>query len=353
MRTLVVNGRFLTQRITGVQRYAREMLGALAPLAAGRWRIVLAVPAGSLEPPAPAADVVQDDSRLTGHAWEQLRLPWLFRRLKGDLLWSPCNTGPAAVGAQAVTIHDAAVFAGPGWFSPAFGAYYRALHRLLGRRCRRVLTDSAFSRDELARFHVAPAAKLRVVPAGTALRAPADRPVPGAPYLFMLGSRDPRKNAAALLDAWRLMPEDLRRGRELVIAGGGARSFSDERAGPVPPGVRFLGRVDDEELPGLYAGAEALVAPSIYEGFGLPPLEAMAVGTPVLASDIPPHREVCGEAAAYFDPRDARGMADALTAFFFNPERRGEMAEMGRRRAALFSWGAAARSLLGVLEEAA
>jgi glycosyltransferase involved in cell wall biosynthesis len=353
VKTVLVNGRFLTQRVTGVQRFARELLFALSRRGGNDFRFVVAAPRGELVQPLPAVEVRQDDFFIKGHAWEQARLPLLFKKSGADLLWSPCNTGPAAVSRQVVTIHDAAVFAGPQWFSPAFGGSYRALHRVLGRRCRMVMTDSVFSRRELAKYGVAPEEKIRVVPGGVTLPPPGLKAAaPKGSYLLALSSRDPRKDVKTLLEAWALLPSELKAGRSLIVAGSGGASFAEESLGAVPAGVKFPGYVPDEELPALYAGAEAFVVCSLYEGFALPALEAMAAGAPVVASDIPTHREVCGEAAHYFPAGDAQALAERIEAFFYNPDLRADLTRAGRRRAAGLSWDAAAEDLLSSLEEA-
>jgi len=344
MKTVVVNGRFLTKRITGVQRFARGLLDALAQRPPAGIRVVVAAPPGPLVAPVPPLEIVQDVFPLHGHLWEQLRLPFLFRRLGGDLLWSPCNTGPLAVRRQAVTIHDAAVFAGPEWFSPVFRTAYRFLFRSLGRRCRLILTDSEFSRGELALHGVADESKIRVVPGGVLPSAGKTPPGPG--YVLTLGSRDPRKNVVTLLEGWKRVPSAAKGGRTLLVAGGGAAAFARERFSEVPEGVRFAGYVADADLPGLYAGGNLFVSPSLYEGFGLPPLEAMAAGVPVLASDIPVHREVLGSSADYFNPRDPGELAAKIADLLSDPHRRDALRRAGRLRAEAFTWQKAADRLV-------
>lgn len=357
-RTIALNGLFLTQPLTGVQRYAREVSAAVARAAGPRLRLVAVVPRGrggdrtsaALDPP-PGIEVKIDETRLPAALWVQIRLPRLVRKLGADLLWSPTNVGPLSVRRHVVTIFDASVFAHPECFSRSFRAYYRALLPRLARRALRVVTISEHSRRELVQQGVATAGALEVVPCGV---SPQFRTggAPGSwaarqPYVLTVGSRDPRKNLAGLAAAWRLGGEALPR---LLVAGGEARAFARELVPELPPGVELLGRVSEEDLRGLYAGAELFVFPSLYEGFGLPPLEAMACGVPVLVSDIPAHREVCGDAGHYFDPRDPASIAAAVRQVLGSPPERARLRAAGLRRALGYTWERAGAAMTAILE---
>lgn len=358
MKTVLINGLFAAQRTTGVQRYAREMVRALGRRAGDGIRFLLAVP-GGVRPPE-GVDVVSDDAfsggasgSWRGPVWQQGRLPRLMERTGADLLWSPCNLGPLTVQRQVVTIHDASVFAGPEWFSWPFRTYYRVLLPQLGRRGAHVVTDSAFSKAELARYGVAAADDISVVYPGVSpdfRPGAADGARPRKPYVLTLGSRDPRKNVRTLLEAWGKVPAAAKAGRVLLVAGGEGPAFASEAVGTVPEDVSFTGFVSDEALPALYAGADAFVFPSLYEGFGFPPLEAMACGTPVLSSGSASLPEVCGEAALTCDPRDAGGMAAQLGRMLTDSELRAELRREGIARARRFSWERSAEALLGVFD---
>jgi glycosyltransferase involved in cell wall biosynthesis len=357
-RTVAVNGVFLGQPLTGVQRYARELVAAVARLAGDRLRLVVIAPAGAGLPPepVPGVEILLERSRLPRPLWVQLRLPALARRIGARLLWSPSNTGPLAVREQLLTVFDGSVFAHPEWFSRSFGLYHRSLLPRLGRRARRVLTISEFSREELVRHRVAPREKIEVVGCGVspAFRPDAERGEWAAkrPYLLTVGSRDPRKNVGSLLKAFALLPPALRRDLRLLVAGGRSPLFAGEGMGEVPPGVELLGFVPDRALPGLYAGAEAFIYPSLYEGFGLPPLEAMACGTPVAVSSAPCLPETCGEAALYFDPLDPPGMAARIEKILSDSSLRERLRAAGLARAARFTWERAAQRMISALEEA-
>jgi len=342
--SVVVNGRFAGKRLTGVQRYAREIVARLGE----RSRTIHTA----------ARDGVP------GHRWEQFALPL---RCRGSLLWSPCNTGPIAVRRQVVTVHDASYADAPECFSRPFLKWYAWLIPRLVRRVRRVVTVSEFSRRRIAELTGLPAERIDVIGNGVDARfaPPADDEVErvraryglgDGPYVLTLGSVEPRKNLATLLRAWPRVAG--RRGDlTLAVAGGANLSiFNGQGVGDVAamPGVRRLGYVDDGDLPALYGGAALFVFPSLYEGFGLPPLEAMACGTPVVSSGTSSLPEVLGDAAAYVDdPRDAEAMADAIVRVIDDGMLRATLAERGRRRAATYTWESAAERTWRVLAEAA
>ncbi|HVR72824.1 MAG TPA: glycosyltransferase family 1 protein [Planctomycetota bacterium] len=364
-RTVLVSGLFLRRPAAGVQRFAREMLCALQRAGPTRPRIVLAAPIGrrvarleseriAAEAAPLAGEVILDRSSLPAPLWTQIRLPVIFRRLGADLLWSPSNVGPLSVRRQVVTIFDASFLERPEWFSRAFSLYYRVLLPRLARRAARVTTVSCFSREELARRGVVPAGAIDVVPCGvsSAFHPDADSAewTSRMPYVLTVGSRDPRKNLAALLRAWELLPRSIASSHRLLAAGADSSAFARESLGRIPDRVELLGYVPERSLPGLYAGAAAFVYPSLYEGFGLPPLEAMASGTPVLVSRAASLPEVCGGAALYLDPDDPRSIADGLEAILQDPELRVRLRAAGLERAAAFTWEGAAKTLLGVFE---
>ena len=358
-KTIAVNGAFFAQPVTGVQRYARELVSALVRWGGQDHRLVLIAPVRDPKDPLPdasfaeKADLVLDRTRLPGPLWIQLRLPGLLRRLGSPLLWSPANIGPLSVRNQVLTIHDGSVFERPEWFSRPFRLYYRALLPRLGKRVLRVLTGSEFSRRELVRHGVASYDQIEVVPCGVSPNfhpaADAGDWVSRKPYLLAVGSRDPRKNLATLFRAWRLLERSRTPGLRLLVAGARSPVFGRERAGKVPPGVEFLGFVPDLSLPGLYAAASGLVYPSLYEGFGLPPLEAMACGTPVLASNAASLPEACGEAALYFNPLDPRELAEKIEVLLNDLALRTRLRAAGTERAAGFTWERAAERMGVVL----
>lgn len=343
MVRVVINGRFLAQLQTGVQRYAYETLLALDQLLAQRADLAqaftceLAVPSGTSAPPLQHISV-HTLPYLRGHAWEQLSLAWFAR---GAFLVNFSYSGPFLKRRQMITVHDAAPAALPDTFSRR----YRALHNLLlwslKGRVQSVMTVSEFSRRELG-YHFGMARDVVVGHCGWEhARASNDSlaTVQGLGlepngYVLAVGSLKPNKNFALLGRALRLLGDF-----SLPVAIAGARDATVFQAAEPPPGdVRMLGYVPDETLADLYKHAACFVLPSLYEGFGLPALEAMANGCPVLAARAGSIPEVCGEAALYFDPYNPASLARALREIAANPLLRDQLRSHGNARLDCYTW---------------
>jgi len=350
MREIALNGRFLAQGLTGVQRYAAEITRALDQLAGeGRAPLVrLLAPPRAAAPWLANIPVVTVGER-SGQGWEQVDLP---RAARGATLVSLGNTGPVLAGkCQAVVIHDAGAFDTPESYSFAFRSWYRLLQRALVRRGARIVTVSAFSRGRIAaHLPVAEAAIAVTLEGGEhILREPADASVlernglvPGR-FALAVGTRAAHKNLAALGAASALLAA---RGLRLAAAGAADPAVFRPAEGAAGPGAVALGRVSDRELRALYEAALCLVFPSRYEGFGLPPVEAMAAGCPVIAARAGAVPEVCGEAALWFDPAEPASLAAALARLLDEPGLAGRLAEAGRARARALTWREAAGRLL-------
>jgi glycosyltransferase involved in cell wall biosynthesis len=307
--------------IGGVERLAREMAQRLPALRPDRYRVI--------RPPAGLA-------HRAGHAWEQAVLP--IQVAREAALYSPANLAPLRYRRNVLVIHDVAALRHPEAYSRPYVEYQRRLLPRLARDASALITVSEFSRADLIDVLGAPAQRVTVIPEGVDERFFGD-PDPAAaaarydlagPYALAVGTMSARKNLGALEQAARSLHD---RGIELVLAGSDRGYLRGSQAG-----LRRLGYVDEELLPGLYAGALALAMPSGYEGFGLPCLEAMAAGTPVVAADAGALPETCGDAALLVGPSDAAGFADALTAAAWDDQVRARLIEAGRRRAAEFSW---------------
>jgi glycosyltransferase involved in cell wall biosynthesis len=364
---ILVNARFLAQRVTGVQRYAMEIVRALDRPALHALverlgaSLVLLAPKG-VEDPGFDRLKLRHAGRLEGNPWVQLELPYHAR---GRVLWSPTNVGPMFHGRHVVTIHDASVLDHPEWFNPRFAAWYRLVLPQVARRALRVLTVSEFSRGRLVETLGLDPRRVSVVHNGVDPGFGPKDPQTVAPvrsrlglpesYVLALGSLEPRKNTAGLLKAWALLlarravPEEV----HLVIAGGRASVFREFDLPGLPERVVFAGYVEDPDLPALYSGAEAFVYPSLYEGFGLPVLEAMACGIPVVSSNNTSIPEVAGDAALLVDPRDVESLAGGIQQVLDDDGLRRTARTAGLERAKLFGWDGAARTVWGHLADAA
>ncbi len=271
-----------------------------------------------------------------GHAWEQAILP--LRSARCELLYSPANLAPVISSRNIVVIHDAAALRHPQAYSGAYVAYQRRLLPLIARRARLVITVSEFSRGELAELLGLTTTRIEVIPEGVDQRFQPDAdPEParaayalGKPYVLAVGTISDRKNLGALEPVADALNE---RGIELVVAGSD-RGYL--RGGD--PRLRRLGYVAEEHLPSLYAGARAVVMPSRYEGFGLPCLEAMASGVPVVAARRAALPETVNDAGMLVDPDYPGELVDAVMAVACEDQLRGQLIAAGLVRAAEFSW---------------
>ncbi len=321
------------EQIGGVERYTRELTRRLPALAPGRY-IVIA--------PRPRL------AHRAGHIWEQALLPVEARAC--ELVYSPANLAPVISARNVIVIHDLAALAHPESYSRLYVEYQRRLLPAIARRARLVITVSEFSRRELIeRLGVEPG-RIEVVPGGVDERfSPAAAGEPkGArhgidrPYVLALGTASARKNHGALLTAAAALRA---RGIDLLLAGSDRGYLRGQDAG-----LRRLGYVPESDLPGLYAGALALVMPSLYEGFGLPCIEAMACGTPVVAADAGALPETCAGAALLVDPLDARALAEAILVATCEPGERERLRAAGLERANEFSWDASAHATNAAIE---
>ena len=352
-----INGRFLGQRVTGVQRYARETIHALDELLARgagaglRWTVL--VPRGT---PAPGFRhlVVEPVGRLQGHAWEQIELAW---RARAALLFSFGFTGPWLMQRQIITVHDAAVVRWPQAFNAAFRHGYRRLVRRIAARAPRTMAVSAFGAAEAVECFRAPPERVRVATEGWQhlLRTDADdslldrHGLRERPYVLAVSSPVPNKNFGAITRALAQLGADA---PCCVVAGAAdAAVFRADGAAPAETLLR-VGYVSDAQLKSLYRHATCFVFPSFYEGFGIPPLEAMASGCPVIASTAPALREVCGDAALYFDPARPDELATLLRRLFGDAALRERLRAAGVQRLGRFSWQAAAELNLAAIREA-
>lgn len=364
MTEILVNARFLTRPLSGVDRVAIEMVRALQDLArerteSGGLHLEFAFPTGSRrhlgadEDGPRCIDTTQATlGHLPGQLWEQIELPWCQPRA---WLYSPCNTGPVLRRRQILTIHDAQIWLNPDAYSPWFRRWYRALLPRLARRAQIVTTVSTYSKVQLERFGVVPAGKVQVIHNGAdhldAIQPDTQtlerRVLQPQGYFLAVGSLSPHKNIALLAQAAAACPPGT---PPLAIVGGGDPRIFASTGIESGPRVRLLGRVTDAELKALYQNALAFAFPSLTEGFGLPAVEAMRCGCPVIASTGGAIPEVCGDAPWYADPLDAVAWTDALTRLAREPSTRQRLASAGLTQSARYQWPRAARDLVDRLD---
>jgi glycosyltransferase involved in cell wall biosynthesis len=340
---------------TGVGNYAFQLAKNIAAIAPDdEWLFFGA--SAQLAPLLERGNAIVAVMRRTGLArilWEQAGLPLEARRMKVDLLHGADFSSPFAYGGCTVnTIHDLSPFVDSRYFPPVRRRYKRVLIRHATRRTSAIITDSEFSRRQIIERFSVGEAKVFAIALGVALEngvphAKADRPI-----LLFVGNLEHRKNLVRLVEAFRLLRDRRRIPHRLVLAGRPGHGWKDIRATIEKAGIRDFvdvpGYVSNEDLTNLYHSAELFVFPSVYEGFGLPVLEAMACGTPVACSAASSLPEVGGDAVEYFDPYSVEAMAAAIERVLGSPGLQAEMREKGLRQAAKFTWEECARKHLEV-----
>ncbi|MBV9291909.1 MAG: glycosyltransferase family 4 protein [Frankiales bacterium] len=345
---VVVNGRFLLVPRTGLQRVAHDLLSAAQGLGLETHVVAPGRPAydeGAVDVEQVGVDrvVPAAPGRAGALAWEQVELPLAAGRRR---LLSLANLAPIVAARSTVMVHDIAPIVGPQWFTGS-GRLHGRIALAAARRAERVLTVSSVVRDELASRGV-PAERVAVVrPAVDASWRPAAQAAVAAlrdkhdltrPYLLFVGWADPRKDLATALAASERLQASVP--HDLVLVGRALPSFAAVDVGAAP-GRRMLGFVSDDDLRALVTGAAGLLYPTRYEGFGLPPLEAWACGTPALVADLPVLRESGQGRATYVPVGDVTAWAEAMRAVLAG--------EIGVPELPEWTWTDAARQLIAAL----
>ncbi len=304
-----INGRFLTQPITGINRFAYELsreLGKLLPLK-------ILVPKGRIHTAYNVSEFnIIEYGKLKSQLWEQVCLPIYFFGKKNYLLLNFSGLGPVLITSKITTIHDISFLRNPGWFSKRYYLFYKLFTPLAIRTSLKILTVSDFSKSEIIFYYKIPSSKIEVIHNAV---IPGYKPLLNEPtnkkYVLTVGSLDPRKNFSVLLKVFQdIRMHDI----DLHIVGTtnkvfGNLGFKQEDY----PNIKFLGRISDEQLAYEYANASLFILPSLYEGFGIPPLEALNYNCPIILSDIPVFHEIFENAAFYFDPNNINDIIMAIT----------------------------------------
>jgi glycosyltransferase involved in cell wall biosynthesis len=334
-----INARFVTQGFTGVQRYCYELSQRLQN--------------GNLISPRPALPeyrkiegrVSVTGGYLAGHPWEQLALPRSLRR--GQALLSPAGCGPIGHPNQVIILHDVTVLENPEWYSRAYSTWYARLLPSLAKRVRKIVTVSRFCKSRIVELLGVPEDKVIVAleAASSCFSPRSEREIAGVakrlgvqrPYFLAIGAVSPRKNFRRIMTAWNRAQQQLDRSSLIIVGKEGLRFSGESSLGGVPDGVMHLGPVNDEDLASLYSGAQGLLYPSLYEGFGLPILEAMACGCPVLTSNCTAMPEVAGDAALLVDPWSEESIADGIR-WLAHAGCAAELTRRGLEQSHRFSW---------------
>lgn len=347
---LAINGKFASQRMTGVQRVGYELAAAFLRLCPeGSAPLVLMPSDANAEVSLPRAKTLRGS--MAGNLWEQLALPF---STGGRTLLSLCNIGPLFARRQVLMIHDVAVYDLPENYSWKYRLWYRFAYSVLKSRVERIVTVSEFSKARIVERLRIPAERIAVVPNGVDHfdRIEPDARVLGKlglrrdGYVLIVGNLSVGKNLARVLAAVEQLGE--RYDWKFVVVGScdlkvfnsSAKTNYEQSKSIVQAGF-----VSDGELKSLYEHAGCFVFPSLYEGFGLPPLEAMSCGCPVVTSREASLPEVCGDAAVYCDAWSVDDIAAKIAEVMNDAALRDDLRQRGRERAKRFSWDNAARRL--------
>ncbi|MCC6613326.1 MAG: glycosyltransferase family 4 protein [Anaerolineae bacterium] len=359
----------------GIGRYVRELVNALArEKTPHSYPLFVSGARAEDLPPLPAPNFSWHPTRITprwfARIWHRARLP-----LPVEVFTGPVNLyhatdftlAPVLPGTRTLlTVHDLSFVRVPESASPALKAYLDVAVPRSAQRAHHILADSQATKDDLIELYKIAPDKITVLLSGVDARfqpvtdAAARAAVRekyglgGRPYLFSIGTVQPRKNYRRLMEA---LAQVRANGHDVTLAIAGGKGWLEDPiyaaldALKLRDHVRFIGFADDADLPALYSEARALAFPSLYEGFGLPILEAMACGTPVVTSDVSSMPEAAGDAALLVDPYDVDALADALARLLCDDSLRATLIARGHAQAARFTWGRAARELLAVYDD--
>lgn len=346
---IVVNARFLTQEITGVQRYGMEISRELKKQNPEIQFIC-------------SRNIIHNDladelgviqiGQLSGHLWEQIELPLYLKKINEPLLINLANTAPAFYKNKVSTIHDIAFEKFPQNFSWRFRQFYKFLVPKIISNSRKVFTVSDFSKSEICSLYSIPHSCVEVIKNATSsifIHSPATKT--RQKYILAVSSLTQQKNFSNLIDAFNMLDDDQ---HELLLVGSINRNFAPQsliEKIDANPRIKFAGRISDSELVTLYSNAKAFVYPSLYEGFGIPPLEAQACGCPVICSKIASLPEVCGDSALYFDPYNVIDIASKIDNLLADPKLSETLVLRGYENIKYFSWSASAAALLASIQD--
>lgn len=300
---LIINGRFLTQSASGVQNYAAGIVKALL-----KTNLEIEI----VTPPVPLINASFPSKPIgkgNGARWEQVYLPLYLRKQKDYLLINLCNAAPLAVKNQIVTIHDLA-FAknNKNWFRPAFRNWYRFLIPRICKSSRLIFTVSQFSKQEIIKNYKIAEEKIKIIPNGLPDITFGHAPAVQGNYLLITGADNPRKNVDFVINNIELLKPQ---GYKLVVLGSSETVFNNVNI-PNLNDIIYLENVEQPEYYSLLKNAKALLFPSHYEGFGIPILESLCIGTPVIANNLDVFKESFKNLPIYFNADDAKSFAAAL-----------------------------------------
>lgn len=345
----VVNGRYLTQRASGVHRYAFEICNMLHKMGVD---FHVAIPQEIHSDYKFDFKTVKCGSIQNGHLWEQISLPKYLKSIGSPLLISFSGSGPLYYNNQIMTIHDVSHERYPEWFSKGYYRFYHFMMPRIGKKAHAVLTVSEFSKNEIVDTLGIDREKIYVVHSNVPFQHKPSReevlnyqrPEDTEKYILAVSNMDPRKNFAQLIRAFNNIED---KSIKLYIIGMRYKAFNTpDLEKLVSDRVYLPGFVDDEQLMTMYQNALLSVYPSLYEGFGLPPLESMTFGCPVIVSDIPALKEVTQDAGLYVDPYSIDDITEKINLLLKDKELQQTLRLKGLEQIKKYSWEKSAKQVL-------
>lgn len=345
----VVNGRFLTQKPTGVHRFAFEMCNKLHELEVDFY---VAVPE-EINPGYKFNFRTVVCGSMDSHLWEQISLPRYLKQQGNPLLVSFSGCGPLNYSNQIITIHDVSHERHPEWFSKNYCRFYGYMMPRIGKKAHAIITVSEFSKREIEETLQILAEKIYVINCSIPSYHDVDNILIDSNeaterYIVSVSSMDPRKNFIRLVEAFNNIED---KSIKLYIVGMQFKAFNTpDMQKLISENVILTGYLDDESLQKMYKNALFSVYPSLYEGFGIPPLESMSYGCPVIVSDIPALREINEDAALYTDPLNIADMSSKMGLLIRDTQLRKILSEKGRLQVQKYSWDKSAQQVLELVK---
>jgi glycosyltransferase involved in cell wall biosynthesis len=344
---IIINARFLTQQITGVQRFAIEISKALKKI---KPSIEFVSPIDIVHPALAAELNVKVIGHNKGVVWEQIDLPIFLRKNKYPLLINLCNAAPLFYNNKVVTIHDVAFMVNPAWFNKKFILLYKFLIPRIAKKSKAIFTVSNFSKKEIIKYIKVDEDKIKIVYNGISCFSGEEQTDNKyGRYILSVGSIDKRKNISALIEAFKNVKD---KSLKLLIVGDVNIVFNNRKSEILKSDERinFIGRVNDADLKNLYLNALIFIYPSLYEGFGIPPLEAMYCNCPTIVSDIGSLNEICGNASIYIDPYNPEDITQKVEILLNDEVLRHKLIEKGKQNIKKYSWEKSASLIANTIE---
>jgi len=345
---IYINGRFLSRKMMGINRFAYEMCKALQKEGV----IFEILVSGDIQSCYETSSFKITTIRfLSSHLWEQITLPIYLSSKKDYILINFSGLGPIFNKRQIVTIHDLAFLENPKWYSKTYYLFYKTMTPILAKNAKKILTVSNFSKQEIIKKLKIEEDKIAVIYNAISEGLCSDSKIPSIDdekFILSVASIDPRKNFTRLLNAY--LSSDIK--LPLYIIGSKNKVFGNcNILSKSIKNVIFLGYVTDSELKSYYAHAEIFLYPSLYEGFGIPPLEAISNNCPVIASDIPVFREIYKDCICYINPLSEKDIAEKINSLIYNENEKRRLREKGKSLLSIYSWEKSSKKVIETIND--